>query len=224
MISKPLRHLKGTIFVVTYARSGSTVLQSILQTIPESHITGENYMALEGLFRASRRLRKSRRTWGKEPRPKSHPWYGADQLKPNRFDARLIDVFIDEVIQPPQDTRWVGFKEIRYRRLGETFLEYLEFCQRSFPNAFFVFNSRNGDNVAKSDFWANHPRDYVLDIVSKMDARFSDYAATYPNHSHHVFHEQTCSDLTSLQPLFDKLGEPLDLGAVKKILDTPLTH
>ena len=40
MILKPLRHLKGTIFVVTYGRSGSTALQSILQTVPKSHIVG----------------------------------------------------------------------------------------------------------------------------------------------------------------------------------------
>ncbi len=224
MILKPLRHLKGTIFIVTYGRSGSTALQSILQTVPKSHIVGENYLALEGLFLASKRIRKAYRTWGKKPRPKSHPWYGADQLKPNRFETRLAKVFIEEAIQPPRDTRWIGFKEIRYPRLADDFPAFLEFCQRAFPNPFFVFNSRNGDDVAKSKWWANQPRDQVLDLVSTMDARFSEYADTHPHRSHHVFHEQTCSDLTSLQPLFDKLGEPLDLETAQKILATPLTH
>ncbi len=224
MISEPHRQLKGTIFVVSYGRSGSTVIQSILQTIPQSHIVGENYMVLEGLFLASKRIRRARRTWGQKPRPQAHPWYGADQLRPPRFESRLATVFIEEVIQPPQGTRWIGFKEIRYPRLEEDFTEFLAFCRRSFPDAFFVFNSRNGADVAKSKWWARKPRTEVLDLVARMDTRFSDYSAANPDWSHHVFHEQTCSDLTSLQPLFDKLDEPLDLAAAKRILATPLTH
>ena len=224
MISKQLPQLKGTIFVVTYGRSGSTALQGILQTIPGAHITGENYMALEGLFIAAKRLRRADRTWGKKPRPKAHPWYGADLFKPKRFETRLADVFIEEVIQPPSDARWIGFKEIRYQRLGGNLSEFLAFCERSFPNPFFVFNSRNAEDVAKSKWWANQPRERVLELVAAMDARFAEYVEAHPTRSHRVFHEQTVSDPTSLQPLFDKLGEPLDLDAAGTILATPLTH
>ncbi|WP_193789581.1 sulfotransferase [Salipiger sp. CCB-MM3] len=224
MISKSFPNVKGTIFIVTYGRSGSTVLQSLLQSIPGAHITGENNLALEGLFQASRSTRKARQVWGKKPQPPTHPWYGADKLKPNRFEARLAEVFVQEVIQPPNDTRWIGFKEVRYPRLGTNFPAFLNFCQRAFPNAFFVFNSRNGEDVSKSKWWANKPKAEVLQLVEDMDARFAEFTAANPSCSHHVYYEKTCADVASLQPLFDKLGEPLDLGVARKVLATPLTH
>ena len=56
MVAKKYPNLKGTLLIVTYGRSGSTILQSLAQTIPGCHTAGENYNALEGLFRASQRI------------------------------------------------------------------------------------------------------------------------------------------------------------------------
>ena len=224
MFAKMLPDLKGTIFIVTYGRSGSTLLQSLLQTIPGAHITGENNLALASLFEASRSIRRARRTWGQEPRPKTHPWFGVDRVRPKRFETRLVRSFVEEVLRPPREARWIGFKEIRYQTLEQDFVPFLEFCQRSFPNPVFVFNSRNGLDVSKSRWWANKPRETVLDMVATMDARFAEFAGANPACSHRVFHEQTRADLTTLRPLFDKLGEPFDLKAARKIAAKKLRH
>lgn len=252
MASENFPNLKGTIFIVTYGRSGSTLLQSLLQLIPGAHIVGENYNALEGVFYASRplagagavppevqlprwgiaeglfqavkRVRKARKTWGKKEHPKNHPWYNIDNARPARFEQGMVDLFVQEVIAPPPDVRWYGFKEIRFAPLGEDFGAFLAFHRRNFPNAFFVFNSRNSGDVAKSAWWKNKPRNEVIAMVRKMDARFALYAQENPEHSHHVFYEETLKNPASLQPLFDKLDEPLDLAAAEDIMGQRLTH
>lgn len=62
----PLRQrhpqLVGSLLIVTYGRSGSTLLQSMLQTIPGAHIAGENYNALHPIFQSVRRAQRTKRT------------------------------------------------------------------------------------------------------------------------------------------------------------------
>lgn len=224
MADNKFPHLKGTIFIVTYGRSGSTLLQSILQSIPGSHIVGENFNVLEGLFRTSQRVRKARRKWGGKEHPDNHPWYNADKIRPVSFEKSVVDIFVEDVLRPPKDVRWYGFKEIRFPALGDDFAAYLNFHKRNFPNAFFVFNSRKGEDVANSAWWKKKPRKEVLEMVHDMDKRFADFAAANPECSHHVFFENTIKDAASLQPLFDKIGEPFDLPVIQNILKRPAAH
>lgn len=219
-----LPDLKGTIFIVTYGRSGSTLLQSLLQSIPGAHITGENNHVLEALFRASRRARETRQKWGDKAGAKDHPWYNAAKIRPARFEQELVDAFVRHVLAPPPGARWVGFKEIRFAKLDDAFEAYLDFHRRCFHNAFFVFNSRNGEDVANSKWHAHRPRNEVLELVQKMDERFADYALKHPECSHRVFYEQTVENPASLQSLFDKLGEPFDPDVVDAVLSRRLTH
>jgi len=216
--------LKGTIFIVTYGRSGSTLLQSLLQTIPGAHITGENFNTLFMLFEAAKRARRTKRIWGKKQQPKDHPWHGADAIKSGRFDQRLANVFIEEVLRPPIGARWIGFKEIRYQQCGDALGPFLEYLHRVFPNAFFVFNSRCSADVAKSKWWVRQSEKDVHRMVKMMDAEFSDYATRHPEYAHHVRFEDLVADLASVQPLFDKLGETLDLSRAGIVLDKRLTH
>lgn len=217
--------LKGTIFIVTYGRSGSTVLQSILQTIPGAHITGENFGALFPLFQATQRIRRAKTVWGKKEQPANHPWFGADRLKPNRFANRVAELFIDEVIQPPKDARWIGFKEIRYPPSADAQMEpMLDFMRARFPNAHIVFNSRDAEKVAGSKWWGKRPPEEVKDMVRGLDARFAAYCEKWPEACFHAVHETTCAEPESLRPLFDQLGEPFDTAAVRMVLDTPLGH
>lgn len=217
-------NLKGSVFVVTYGRSGSTLLQSLLQNIPDAHFSGENFAVLERLFRAAHRAQRTRETWGRKDHPANHPWYGASRIDPVRFEKRLVDVFVEEIIQPPVNARWIGFKEIRYPELGDALPEYLDFVRRTFPNAHFVFNSRAAKKVAKSKWWANKPEAEVTELVESMDARFAAYAKAHPDHAKHVFYEDTVADPGSLAPVFDMLGETLDLDLARATLSVRLNH
>lgn len=219
-----LQNLKGTLFIITYGRSGSTLLQTLLQTIPGAYIAGENYNTLESLFRATQRAKRARNTWGKTPKSADHPWHNADKIRTAKYEQALVNAFVQNVLVPPKDARWIGFKEIRTGAVGDEFTNFLNFHSRNFPNPFFVFNSRNAEDVARSAWWKDKPRDKVLNMVKGLDARYADFVASSPDRAHHVFYEDTVKDPTSLQPLFDKLGEPLDRDALAKVMGRRLTH
>jgi hypothetical protein len=67
-----LPNLKGSVFIVTYGRSGSTLLQSMLQTIPGIHLSGENYGALLKLREVSSCAVRMKQIWGQKV---NHPGF-----------------------------------------------------------------------------------------------------------------------------------------------------
>lgn len=217
-------HLKGCIFIVTYGRSGSTLLQSILQNIPNAHIRGENYNALAHLFHASRSLQETYNLNGQTEKEPLHPWYGADQVRPSRFEKKLARAFVSEVIRPPADVRWMGFKEIRYTTMTQQLPQFVRFCRRNFPNAHIVFNSRNAHDVAKSKWWAKQPVEQVVGLVSEMDQKFVEISETNSSFTHHVSYDEVVANPLLIKPLFDKLDEPFDLEAIKAVIGRKLTH
>jgi hypothetical protein len=96
--------------------------------------------------------------------------------------------------------------------------------RRSFPNAHFVFNSRNATDVAQSKWWESQDTENVLEMVAETDERFADYAANNPDHAKHVFYEDLIADPAALAPVFAMLGEPMDLEALKSVLNVKLMH
>src|SRR5436190_1068738 len=102
------------VFIVTYGRSGSTLLQRVLQTIPDSCIRGENNAVLYPLFQAWRKLSVAKTKYGMKRTFPKHPWWGIDRVKEDVFARRIAQVFVDTVIRPPSGVRLLGFKEIRY--------------------------------------------------------------------------------------------------------------
>ena len=217
-------NLKGFLFIVTYGRSGSTVLQSILQAIPGAHISGENYNALFGLQQAVTSVRRTKRMWGQKPRAQNHPWYMADCINPDKFANSVMKLFIDEVIQPPTDATWIGFKEIRYTQTDNKLEPLLDFMRNRFPNSFIVFNSRRVDDVVKSKWWARQPVDHVTALVTDMDKKFAEYAEKHPGRCFHVRHEETVLGAGNLDPIFEAIGERPAEEAIKSILSTKLNH
>ena len=221
---KAYANLKGTIFIVTYGRSGSTLLQALLMTIPGCTIRGENHNMLELLWKAAGRAQQARSVWGNDAQPPDHPWFGADKVAPPAFADALVDAFVLHVLAPPKQARWFGFKEIRYDALGDNFPEMLDFMRASFKNATFVFNARDAADVAASAWWKNWKPEKVAALVATMDKRFVDYAAAHPECCFQTRYVDFSTDPQALRPLFDKLGEPFDQDAIKAILNHRLTH
>lgn len=217
-------NLKRNVFIVTYGRSGSTLLQNLLMTIPGCIIRGENHNAMESIWNAAIRCRMTKQTWGKTEQPASHPWYGSDLIKPIMFARGMIDSFTNHVLCPPRDCRYFGFKEIRYNAFGDRLHEVLDFMRFHFKDAFFVFNTRDVDAVAKSAWWKDWNESDVVNLVKGSDRRFSEYHAANPDFTALIRYEQFSNDPQALRPLFDKLSEPLDEAAIRAVLNNKLTH
>lgn len=220
----PEQGLKGTIFIVTYARSGSTLLQSLLQSIPGAHIRGENRAVLHKLYQASLDLRHARREHGWHAPPPDHPWYGISETLPEAFERQLAQAFVDTVLRPPRGARWIGFKEVRYPALKDRLPDFLDFCCRAFVNPVFVFNSRDATEVSRSGWWARQPAAEVLEMVAASDRLFAACAARFGDRAVHLHYEDLLAGPSCLAPLFDRLGEAFEPDRLARILDKRLTH
>jgi len=215
-------------FVVTYGRSGSTLLQNLLNAIPGYQIRGENNNALLYLARSRHamlshpQLQDLRKT-GKPTDP-SHPWFGGELVFPEEYGKALAEVFIKTVLRPDPGVRVSGFKEIRFHTEPDHFWLYLNFIHETFPNARFVFNTRNHADVARSGWWADRDPASVSATLEKAEALFTAYQRHFPDRCHHVHYDDYVTDHQTLRPLFAFLGETWDPRMVEWVMNTRLTH
>ncbi|SCZ34572.1 sulfotransferase [Afifella marina] len=211
------------LFIVTYGRSGSTLLQGLLNALPGYHIRGENNAALVPLFRTQRRLRHTRSEWGNEATTPGSPWYGAELIEPDMFVAGCADAFFRSVLRPSIGARCCGFKEIRYdrRTLSDgDFVPYLRFLRRAFPGAAFVFNFRNVEDTLKSGWWPDYEPGDAERAISIMRTRMGDYARDHAEHSFSFDYDAVCRDHSYFAELCAFLGEEYDPEMVERVMST----
>lgn len=216
------------VFIVTYGRSGSTMLQAALNTIPGCLIRGENHNALLPLVQSwravetSESMRRMRRLG--TPSGPDEPWYGAERVRPDAFARGLAETFSRLVLHPDPGTRISGFKEIRFHVQPRLFGTYLDFMRRFFPGARFVFNTRNHADVARSGWWRELDPQAVLAELAEAERLFADYAARHKGCSIAVHYDDYAAAPEALEPVFAFLGEPMDMDALKKVFGTRLDH
>jgi hypothetical protein len=217
-------HAVRYLFIVTYARSGSTLLQKILAGIPGCHLVGENADALGGLFASWRSTVEAREGQGGTPRTKpGDPWRGAHLIDPVRYNRRLAEIFIEEIVQPPPEAKFIGFKEVRYFDYGERLPAYLDYIRFTFKPALLIFNRRDPEEVARSGWWRSHPDD-IASEVRKFDTVIEAYERANPDETISVDYTLWRSDPDLLRPLFERLGEKFDVSQIARILSERLDH
>ena len=216
------------VFVVTYARSGSTLLMSILNQGHDVCLRGENKATLYHLYRAidagidtARRGKNGRQT------QQDMPWFGAHEVKPVRFRNQLLNAFVSTVLTPPEGTRVTGFKEIRHESAfmnDEDFAGYVSFLLTSFPDARIVFNSRDAAAVGKSAWLKDRPTTAVEKMVSTCDRRFATALQAHPDRCFLVKYEDFTADPSRYEALFAFLNLPYTPEVITRVLEKPLRH
>ncbi|WP_374764427.1 glycosyltransferase [Yunchengibacter salinarum] len=216
----------GYVFVVTYGRSGSTLLQTVLQTIEGMHFRGENGGALWPLYLSYLNILHMQLAYNfRRPVPPTGPWYGADEVAPGDYARTLADGFTRQVLRPAPEATRVGFKEIRYSEVTDGhFDSFLDFLRLAFPGLKLVFNTRDWRQVAKSSWWRDAPPEKVEAMVADMDARFAAYAARHPESSFTVRYDDYTDRPGALAPLFDFLDAPFDQDRVAAAMARRLKH
>lgn len=216
----PVKYL----FIIAYGRSGSTLLQSILASIPGCHMTGENADALGGLFSTWGAAVEAKQQQGCVPRTApGDPWRGAHLIQPDHYNRRLASVFLEEIIRPPPGARLIGFKEVRYFHYDENLVEYLDYIRETFRPCLFIFNRRSGEEVSRSGWWVNDTDD-IKERVRRFDRATDEYARAHKDMSIIIDYTKWRSDPTLLKPIFDRLGEEFRLHQIEKIMAKRLDH
>lgn len=231
---------KGYVFVVTYGRSGSTLTQSLLNSIPGYCIRGENANATQRIAdlictlrgeknftmrREKLALQKAGQTmrgFGNLGLAKD-PWYGAELLDVDRLGLGLFDTFVREMLHLPDGVRVGGFKEIRYLNAPKFLAQHLEILQEFFPGAKLILQTRAHAEVAKSSWWQEKDPKVLARRLALVDAAFHDYRASHPG-CFHLDYATYRQGPEALRPLFDFLDETYDEAMIRAVLETPLDH
>jgi hypothetical protein len=125
----------------------------------------------------------------------------------------------------------MGFKEIRYIDCEdkEDFLNYLTFISEYFPDAHFIFNTRDTKETVNSGWWSRWDQDEKIELADKLDR-----VRGWFDHGSRIFKRSISIEYPSwtnlesgeLEKVFDLIGESkyYDKEAIQEILDIPLIH
>lgn len=214
------------IFVLTYGRSGSTLLMRLLNSDPHTEIRGENSNALFHLYKSIAAVRRSSDRFGTVGRDTSDPWFGADAMAPKSFESLCLEAFVGDVLAPSPSMKTLGFKEINHlpnRMKDKDFYGYVEFILERFPKSRIVFNTRNAQQVARSGWFADMDTDYVVAQIEEADARFLE-AARRHKRCRVIDYKDVTGDADALLKLFAWLGINIDRQQIETCLDRKLSH
>lgn len=201
------------LFIVSYGRTGSTVLMGILNAIPGYVIRGENGDLTGHLMAIADDLAPHASATPTTPRD---AWFGGELYTGGKL-TDAFRAFVDRLLlgdAPPPGVRCYGFKEIRYT--AETAAAKVAFLERLYPGAGFVYSVRDSARVARSEFQTGLDAAY-FDIVRAELTRL----AERPN-GFLFSHDELIAEPDKLLPrLFDFVGEPYDAPKIKALLETP---
>lgn len=217
-----------SVFVVTYGRSGSTLLQNMLNTMQGYCIRGENDNLIVPLAYAWHKAAASQeiRTRSKPDQPTAphHPWYGVEEIDIEGYGRDLAQGFISQILKPPAGTRAIGFKEVRWGAHPDQLHIPLDFMKRFFPSARFIFNTRNHDAVSRSGWWSQQKSQDVVTHLSKVEAAMMAWHDKNPDCSLHLHYDDYVANPQVFRLLFDFLHEPWDETLVTSVLAHRLEH
>jgi hypothetical protein len=204
------------VFVMTYGRSGSTLVQGLLNAIPGYLIRGENSAALNHLHGFHKTmLAESQRGNLVNRRKVTHPFYGIPDFPAEsslRDTRRLV---LDTVLRPEPETRVTGYKEIRWYQ--DDLADFCAWLRLVFPGARFVVNTRNQADVLRSKWWAKQDNAAYL---AGIEERILRVAAGLGDAAYRVHYDDYVADPTVLRGLYAWLGEEFDLASVRTTLGT----
>jgi Sulfotransferase family len=208
------------VFIVTYGRSGSTLLQGILSSTPGIAIRGENGAVLHDLFHFHDTVVRHRERLSRpNPLPASHPWWGIDGYRDETALRDIRVLVLETLLRPAPDTRVTGFKEIYWmpEQQPDRMPGFLTFLQQVFPGARFVFNSRDLDEVARSKWWARNPNGRAE--LETLEKQYVETLDGFGDSVYRVHYNDYVADPTVLRGLFEWLGEEFDEPRVRAVLE-----
>jgi len=214
------------VFIVTYGRSGSTLLQGLLNTIDGVLVRGENGNFIFNLFEAYEALSNAMRPRQKNRKDSTHPWFGIDEINEDTFINNLRQTVLRTLLSDHSgdgNITCIGFKEIRYPAIGEKLKPYLDFLSILFPKSAFIFLTRDLDQVALSSWWGKEDPKWVHAYLRAFELRVTMYAQKKPN-CYMISYKDIIEMNHNLREMYTFLGAPYRDSDVRRTILTPHSY
>lgn len=213
-----------SVLIITYGRSGSTLLQGIMNSHEQLLVRGENYNFCYYLFQGYLALKKAKNEIN-QVLPKD-PFFGNSELDEDYYISNAAEIVKKILLgndSKNEKIKAYGFKEIRYTCVLGSLPAYLDFLKMIFPNPIFIFNTRNKDAVMKSRLnlrWIKQ-KDYekTIDTLVRVESIFSEYVDNNPANSFHITYEDVIAKSARLQELHSILGLPYSESQIDSVLE-----
>lgn len=212
-----------SLYVVTYGRSGSTLVNGYLSNLPGMDLKGENYLFPLPLAEAEARLADAvaLRYGGREKQ--ASPWYGSHQFSLVQWKRDIRRALMNQLYPFSPIPKTMGFKEIRWwYRLNEAdFTEKLQWLISVRKPGAIVFLTRNLDNTMAGAWWAkqsDEERAKSRAGLEKFEELALAYAAAHPDHSVHISYEDFCASSEPAQRICSLLGVKFKEAVYKQTL------
>ena len=161
------------VFVVTYGRSGSTLVQGLLNTLPRTLVRGENNFYILPQYRSLALVRSFKKTHAAHgPAKTSSAFFGLNEINAGDFVDSTRSLVTRQILgtRKPSEFDVLGFKEVLWHRVTpkETtgFFNFMDDC---FPGALYVLNQRDHEQVAGSGFWQKQEPDEVMRAITRVE-------------------------------------------------------
>ncbi len=160
------------VFVVTYGRSGSTLVQGLLNTLPRTLVRGENGLYLLDLYRALAVLTEFRSRHDQHGgRTPASAFYGIGKVRPAYFHQAMNDIVRRSALGGEPHRRYdvLGFKEVVWHRVEpEETAGFFDAMDAAFPRARYVLNTRDPDDVVGSGFWKRTEEEEARRLIARV--------------------------------------------------------
>jgi hypothetical protein len=168
------------ILICATGRSGSTTMQRIINTIPNSNICGENYGAINSLLEFYHRIKHT--TVNYVPghlTPASYDNILSKNVKPswyNSYDYQktvsMIRILIVSLFKKSEATNIWGFKEIRYDN-GD--IKYIKLFKELFPQTKVIIQIRENIKAQSQSSWMKDDKNSMKYLYNLNDVFYNFY-------------------------------------------------
>ena len=186
------------VLICATGRSGSTTMQRLINTIPNSNICGENFGAINSLLEFYKRIKYS--TMNNIPghlTPASYETIISKNIKPAWYNSynysqivHLIKIMIINMFKNKDTTNVWGFKEIRYDNGN---INYIEDFKELFPQTKVIIHIRENIGAQSQSGWHKNDKNAVQ-FLTKLNKKLMEF---YNKHRDYCY-------LTSFEGMFNK--------------------
>lgn len=158
------------VLICATGRSGSTTLQRIINTIPNSNICGENFGAINSLLEFYRRIKHSTEDYVPgHLHPASYAEIIKQNIKPSWYNSyklpqivQLIQMTIINMFKNNDSTNLWGFKEIRYDSGG---INYITDFKELFPQTKVIIQFRENIEAQSNSGWHKDDKNAIPFLI-----------------------------------------------------------